>query len=125
MKRTSRSSSSKYDSQTGAKVVALEDRSVLGEEGAERQGGGGDGLDVAPDEGAGYAVGVSPSDDGVGIGAVDGPAVLHCVPRGAWSPTTEVALWKVSARTFGAEGGAGLFSVALRGGLDELLEVFA
>ncbi len=89
MKRTSRSVSSKYDSQSGMKVSALEDRGVPGEEGAERQGPRGDGLDIALDQRPGYAARASPRDDGVGVGAFDRPPVLHrlaayCRRQTAW-----------------------------------------
>ena len=93
--------------------AGLEDRSVLGEEGAERQGGCGDGLDVPLDELPGYAGGVSPSDDGVGVGAVDGPAVLHRLAAHGRRQLGGVV--EGEREDVGAEGGAGLFGVAVCG----------
>ena len=116
MKRTSRSSS-KYASQTGVKESVLKVAAYFGEEGGQGQGGGGDGLDVALDERPGYAVGVSPSHDGVGVGAVDGPAVVHRLSAHRRRQLGGVV--EGEREDLGAEGaGAGLFGVAVCGGLE-------
>ena len=56
----------------GEGVVGLEDRSVLGEEGAQRQGARGDGLDIPLDERVGNAVRVPVGDEWVGVCAAGG-----------------------------------------------------
>ena len=56
----------------GEGVVGLEDRSVLGEEGAQRQGARGDGLDIPRDEWVGNAARVPVGDEWVGVCAASG-----------------------------------------------------